>query len=107
MPHERVGDVPLELRFEVAATGARGHMRQPVASDIDAIAGACQDPDIQRFTRVPIPYTRDDAEQFIEMSSERWDSGTPSVFAVQIDDRLVGTVGLVHLDEGDGWGEVG
>jgi RimJ/RimL family protein N-acetyltransferase len=99
--------VSLELAFEVEATGVRGRMRQPAASDIDAITAACQDPDIQRFTRVPIPYTRDDAEQFVGIVSEQWAAGTPTVFAILVDDALVGTLGLVHLDEADGWGEVG
>jgi RimJ/RimL family protein N-acetyltransferase len=99
--------VSLELMFEVEATGAHGRMRQPATSDIDAITAACQDPDIQRFTRVPIPYTRDDAERFVGMVREQWHTGTPTVFAVLVSDVLVGTIGLVHVDEEDGWGEVG
>jgi RimJ/RimL family protein N-acetyltransferase len=41
-------------------------MRPPDRTDVDWITEACQDPDIQRWTRVPIPYGRGDAETFIE-----------------------------------------
>lgn len=54
-------------------------------SDIDWITEACQDPDIQRWTLVPRPYTRDHARHFVEHpESEYWrwiveqdDTGTP------------------------------
>ena len=28
--------------------------------DVDAVVGICQDPEIVRFTRIPVPYTRDE-----------------------------------------------
>ena len=31
-------------------------LRAPIAADVPAITAACQDPDIQRFTFVPVPY---------------------------------------------------
>jgi len=40
-------------------------LRHPTDSDADWIAEACQDPDIRRWTTVPIPYDRRDAEIFI------------------------------------------
>mgnify|MGYP000529409413 FL=1 len=44
---------------------ARLILRAPVDGDVDAIFSACQDPDIQRFTTIPVPYTRADAEHFV------------------------------------------
>lgn len=41
-------------------------LRPPDHTDVDWVTEACQDPDIQRWTRVPVPYTRSDAETFIE-----------------------------------------
>jgi len=54
-------------------------------SDIEWITEACQDPEIQRWTLVPRPYTRDHARHFVEhpeMEYWRWiveqdDTGTP------------------------------
>ena len=36
------------------------------ASDVDTIAELCQDPEIQKWTTVPSPYTRESAEFFVE-----------------------------------------
>ena len=33
--------------------------------DVEAMVAACQDPEIPRFTRVPSPYTRADALEWI------------------------------------------
>ena len=40
-------------------------LRAPISSDADWITRACQDPDIQRWTTVPVPYRRPDADAFI------------------------------------------
>ena len=84
-----------------------GLLRRPRAADAERITSICQDPAIQRFTRVPIPYTLADAERFIEATTERWAAGTPATFMVEVDRRVVANVGLVHLDVEDGWGEIG
>ncbi|RII19870.1 ribosomal-protein-L7/L12-serine acetyltransferase [Streptomyces sp. YIM 130001] len=41
-------------------------LRTPVAADTPAVFEACQDPMIQRWTTVPSPYARVDAEIFTE-----------------------------------------
>ena len=56
-------------------------LRPFVPADAGAVFSACQDPEIQRWTTVPVPYTRDDAEEFVAACAERWASGMPS-FAV-------------------------
>lgn len=40
-------------------------IRALVDTDVDWICAACQDPDIQRWTSVPVPYTRAHAEDFV------------------------------------------
>ncbi len=40
-------------------------LRAPASRDVDVIHRACQDPAIQRFTRVPVPYALADAEMFV------------------------------------------
>jgi len=45
------------------------------AEDADAVYRACQDPDIQRWTTVPAPYTIEHADVFVADSAERWGDG--------------------------------
>ncbi len=59
-------------------------LRQVTSDDIDWIFVACQDSEIQRWTTVPRPYTRDHALEFVSGSMEfsRWvietiDGGQP------------------------------
>src|SRR5262249_46880329 len=57
-------------------------LRPPAAGDIDAITDACQDPEIPRWTRVPTPYTRAHAGEYVERSARTWDQGTVRPFAI-------------------------
>jgi RimJ/RimL family protein N-acetyltransferase len=72
-------------------------LRMPAEADIDAITQACQDPEIQRWVPVPVPYERAHAAQFVASRPERWaaDDGEMT-FAVTDarDGRLLGMVGL-------------
>jgi RimJ/RimL family protein N-acetyltransferase len=76
-------------------------------TDIPALVDACRDPEIARWTRVPSPYTREDAERFLAIAAAEARSGDGVALAVaDAHDRLVGTVGLMELD-GEGYGEIG
>ncbi len=44
-------------------------LRPANETDADWIFDACQDPEIQRWTRVPKPYSRIDAQEFVKTSS--------------------------------------
>ncbi|GAA4191645.1 GNAT family N-acetyltransferase [Microbacterium oryzae] len=77
----------------------------PTEADIDAIHLACQDPEVQRWTTVPSPYTRQDAEQFVELTAERWQSGEELTWAIHDATGLVGMVGLHRI--ADGAAEIG
>ena len=83
-------------------------LRPPEDRDLDAITAACQDPLIQRFTRVPSPYTRADAERFVAAAVSGLEAGTSaSLVAVDArDDRLLGAIGL-SVDDRDFSGELG
>jgi RimJ/RimL family protein N-acetyltransferase len=77
------------------------------SGDVEAVFSACQDPEIQRWTRVPSPYRRSDAEEFLRGSPERWAAGTPSFAAVDAaTGDLVGSIGVVDVSE-EGGAEVG
>ena len=85
---------PVTLRTE------RLVLRAPTADDIDAITAACQDPAIQRFTSVPSPYARTDAEDFVRLVAEWWEDASQTVWTIYEQDVLVGAVGLHHIDQG-------
>lgn len=87
------------------------HLRPHQPDDIDALVVACQDPDIQKWTSVPSPYTRADAEEFVLVTVPAgWTRGTDLNFLVldsTTEDRLA-AVGL-HLARNDdpAIGEIG
>jgi len=82
---------------------------RPLArGDIPDIVAACSDPEIPRWTRVPSPYTREDAEQFLAISATEAAAGEGVALAVaDAGGRLIGTVGLMDVDRERGSGEIG
>jgi RimJ/RimL family protein N-acetyltransferase len=63
--------------------------------DAPAIAAACRDPAILRFTFMQDGLTEAEAVAWIDRSNERWSDGHPHFAIVQSDDdRLLGEVGL-------------
>jgi RimJ/RimL family protein N-acetyltransferase len=77
-------------------------------SDVPAIVAACQDPEIPRWTRVPSPYVREDAERFLAIAASEAAAGLGVALAIcDADDRLIGTIGLMDLDRERGYGEIG
>lgn len=84
-------------------------LRPPETGDIDAITAACQDPEIPRWTRVPTPYTRAHAVDFVERSLRMWDQGTDAPFVIVDADTgaLLGAIGVHRLGDEDDGPEVG
>jgi RimJ/RimL family protein N-acetyltransferase len=83
-------------------------LRPKRPDDADAITAACQDPEIPRWTLVPSPYTRADAEAFLRSSAEEEAAGRSANFlAVDEEDRLLGSFSLMGLDREPGFGEIG
>jgi RimJ/RimL family protein N-acetyltransferase len=82
---------------------------RPLApGDVPALVAACQDPEIPRWTRVPSPYLREDAERFLAIAASEAAAGLGVALAVcDADDRLIGTIGLMELDRARGYGEIG
>ncbi|MBS3940213.1 MAG: GNAT family N-acetyltransferase [Actinobacteria bacterium] len=83
-------------------------LRPPSDVDVTAITAACQDPVIQRFTRVPSPYTTDDARAFVRFCNDGLarGSGVHLLAVDPDDDRLLGAIGL-GIDRTDHSGELG
>lgn len=84
-------------------------VRPPAVRDVPAITRACQDPDIQRYTRVPSPYTEEDARAFLTLSREGFDAGTGAamVIVAPATGDLLGSCGIVAHDPRDLVAEVG
>lgn len=81
-------------------------LRPPTAEDVDRITEICQDPDIQRFTRIPVPYGRQDAETFVAMATEALQQGHGAHLLVEVEGAVVGCVGA-SIDPTDQRGLVG
>ncbi len=83
----------------------RLELRPFATADTDAVASACQDPDIARWIPVPDPYEHRDAVEFVEnVSTSGWRDDTMYNFGVftREDGTLVGSMGLVRLAELNG-----
>jgi RimJ/RimL family protein N-acetyltransferase len=92
----------------VEITAGRLHLRPWRGYDEEAVLTACQDPLVQRWTTVPSPYTRADAQTWVtETSPGAWEAGTAASFAVldATTGALLASVGLHHI--GSGAAEVG
>jgi RimJ/RimL family protein N-acetyltransferase len=79
-------------------------------ADADGVYEACQDPDIQRYTNVPVPYRLEHAEFFVgPFQRNNWSARTGVGFAVThaVTMKLLGACGLVGLDVTTGWSGVG
>jgi len=78
-------------------------LRPWAAQDEEVVFEACQDPEIQRWTTVPSPYTREDARQWLtEIAPSGWQAGTSTPLAVvdAATGQVLASVGL-HLIKGD------
>jgi RimJ/RimL family protein N-acetyltransferase len=74
-------------------------------ADIEGCFEQCQDPESQRWTTIPVPYTRDDARHFVtEVVTRGWADGSSWAFAIDTDGGFGGTVEL--RDEGHGRAEL-
>jgi RimJ/RimL family protein N-acetyltransferase len=83
-------------------------LRPATEADVPAMVAACQDPEIPRWTRVPSPYLREDAVRFLALAAAEARAGEGVALAVcDADDRLIGTIGLMEVDRGRGYGEIG
>jgi RimJ/RimL family protein N-acetyltransferase len=69
-------------------------------TDIAGLVTACQDPEISRFTRVPLPYGESDARAYLLQRYDAIYTGTSAPFAiVDASDlgRLFGSISLMRL----------
>lgn len=93
--------------IQPSPTGRRVRLRPWRAQDAEAVFAACQDPEIQRWTQVPVPYAPEHAAEFVSVVAPRTWADGGALFAVELVDggSLVGSMGL--FPPGDGVGEAG
>ena len=95
-------------REPIVLTGPRVVLSIPGEADIDRIAELCQDATIARWTTIPVPYSRADAEGFVlDLVTGGWARGTNCTWAIRSSPRgqLDGVIGLDDI--GDGKAEIG
>ncbi len=67
--------------------------------DVPAVAAACQDPEIPRWTVVPYHYTERHARDFVDGTAADIAAGRELALAiVDTDDRLLGALGMSNFD---------
>lgn len=83
----------------VTLTTDRLRLSTFLPADIDEVHAAAQDPDIQRWTTIPSPYARVDAEYFINrVVADGWRTDSEYTFALRTeeDGPIVGAAALHH-----------
>lgn len=76
--------------------------------DVEAITAACNDRAIAEFLdMIPSPYTERDARTYIDLTRDGWTAGTTSNFAIVVDEKAVGSIGIRWLEPEQGVAEVG
>lgn len=74
-------------------------LRAAVAEDAEGVYEQCTDPVMQQFTTVPVPYTRQDAADFVGRRAEKWADGSDWGFSIEVDGgaeptRFGGSIGI-------------
>ena len=73
----------------------------PRAADSPEVAAACQDPEIQRFTTVPVPFGPEHADNFLnELCPQLWDEGGASWIIRTYDAQTPHVAGTISLRVG-------
>jgi RimJ/RimL family protein N-acetyltransferase len=89
-------------------------LRTPTVEDVPAITAACQDPEVQRWTRIPSPYEEEHAQHWVDdwcRGGLERGTGVHLVVVPAGDDggpggRILGAVGL-DIDASDFSGSIG
>ncbi len=87
------------IGFESIAAGAIT-LRPWEPPDVSFVYDACQDPEIQRWTNLPSPFTASDAIALLHLSSSLREEGKAALFAIASTDQgeLFGAVSVREVD---------
>ena len=67
----------------VEINAGRLHLRPWAPYDADAVFAACSDRQTQRWTTVPVPYTREHAQAYVDGATAGWTTETALTWAVR------------------------
>jgi RimJ/RimL family protein N-acetyltransferase len=83
-------------------------LRAKGRDDVDALVAICQDPEISRWTRVPSPYTRADAEGWIAASElDRQLEHALDWLVEDAEGNVVASIAVQDIRADEGIGEIG
>jgi RimJ/RimL family protein N-acetyltransferase len=101
--------VPRLLPLDAALGDDAVVLREWRAADAGALVVALNDPEIARWTRVPSPYTRDDAEEFLAQRAVRLAHGEALTLAIAsaATDEPLGSIALKVTSPENARGELG
>jgi RimJ/RimL family protein N-acetyltransferase len=90
-------------------TGEKVRLRPWRETDAPAVYEACQDPEVQRYTTVPVPYLRRHAELYVASGATAWAAHEAASFAVTgpDSDDVLGSVAVMRINADSQVGEVG
>lgn len=86
-------------------TGELVTLRPHAEADLEPILERCVDPLTQRFTTIPLEYTREMAQEYLAGLLEP--STAAASWAIEVEGRYAGTIDLRALPVDDGAGELG
>jgi RimJ/RimL family protein N-acetyltransferase len=89
---------------ELRSTDSTVLLRAHRPDDAPAVVEQGRDPEMQRWTTVPVPYGSDDAVAFLDVMARMWTDGTGAAWAIEVEHRFAGTV---DLRLGEGWAAIG
>lgn len=95
------------LSIDVASPRGKVVLRPLREDDIESIFQACQDPTISAFTRVPFPYDREMAEEFVRGSELGYRNHQSVVFAIEVGGVFAGAMDLHSINLSDHGAEIG
>jgi RimJ/RimL family protein N-acetyltransferase len=103
------GRLPGVLRFpDPPLSDSVITLRERTPADVDALVAACQDPEISRWTRVPVPYFPEHALEWIAASEQELAAGHAIHWlAFDAAGTLLASVGLMEIGKERGYGEIG
>jgi RimJ/RimL family protein N-acetyltransferase len=104
-----VGSNPRSIEFPIGGISDDDlRLRLRSDADIPALVAACSDPEIPRWTRVPDDYDVETAREFAAVAARELAEGAGlHLLAVDGDDTLLASVGIVGIDWDEGRCEVG
>ena len=89
----------------VEINAGRLHLRPWAAYDADAVFAACSDAQTQRWTTVPVPYTRRHAQAYVDGATAGWTAETALTWAVRDSTTgdVLASIALRATDEEHVW----